>query len=62
MDEKEIILSSYSIGDLTLKLFGKTNGVYKEKAIKVLEKNGFTMDIFDGKTKSQRYERIKKDS
>jgi hypothetical protein len=61
MTEKEIILSSYSIGDLTLKLFGKTNGIYKEKAIKVLEKNGFTMDIFEGKTKSQRYERIKKE-
>jgi len=60
MNEKEIILSSYSIGDLTLKLFGKRNNSYQEKALRILEKNGFSVDIFEGKNKSQRYERTLK--
>jgi hypothetical protein len=51
MNEKEIILSSYSIGDLTLKLFGYANAVTKEKTIKFLEKNGFSPNIFEGKNK-----------
>jgi hypothetical protein len=61
MNEKEIILSSYSMGDLTLKLFGYTNAVTKEKTIKVLERNGFSLDIFEGKDKRIKYERIKKE-
>ena len=42
MNEKEIILSSYSIGDLTLKLFGYANAVTKEKTIKFLETKSHT--------------------
>ena len=60
MNEKEIILSSYSIGDLALKLFGYSNGKQKEKAIEVLEKNGFDLIFFDGKNKNAKYERILK--
>jgi predicted nucleic acid-binding Zn ribbon protein len=61
MNEKEIILSSYSIGDLTLKLFGYANAVTKEKTIKFLGKNGFSPNIFEGKNKRIKYERIKKE-
>lgn len=61
MNEKEIILSSYSIGDLTVKLFGYANSVTKEKTIKVLDRNGFSPNIFEGKNKRIKYERIKKE-
>jgi very-short-patch-repair endonuclease len=61
MNEKEIILSSYSIGDLTVKLFGYANSVTKEKTIKVLDRNGFSPFIFEGKNKRIKYERIKKE-
>ena len=60
MDGKEIILSSYSLGDLTLKLFGYSNGAAKEKAIEFLNKNGYDTCIFDGKNKNSKYERISK--
>lgn len=60
MNEKEIILSSYSMGDLTVKLFGYANAVTKEKTIKILERNGFDLNIFEGKNKRIKYERIKK--
>jgi hypothetical protein len=52
MNEKEIILSSSSMADLTVKLFGYANSVAKEKTIKILEKNGFGLDVFNGKNKT----------
>jgi very-short-patch-repair endonuclease len=61
MNEKEIILSSSSMADLTVKLFGYANSVAKEKTIKILEKNGFGLDVFNGKNKNLKYERIKKE-
>jgi hypothetical protein len=60
MDEREMILSSYSLGDLIFKLYGCRNGRQKEKAIEVLEKNGFDLSFFDGKNKNSKYERILK--
>jgi hypothetical protein len=60
MNEIEIILSSFSIGDLTVKLFGYSNSKTKEKAIEILEKNGFTTDIFLGKNKNVKYQKISK--
>jgi hypothetical protein len=60
MNEKEMILSSYSLGDLTFKLFGYSNGQSKKKAIEILEKNGFSISIFSGKNKNTKYEKISK--
>jgi len=60
MNEIEIILSSFSVGDLTIKLFGYSNSKTKEKAIEILKKNGFTADIFLGKNKNVKYQKISK--
>ena len=61
MNEKEIILSSYSLGDLTIKLFGYTNGEMKKRTMDILEKNGFDLGIFEGKNKNKKYERVTKE-
>jgi hypothetical protein len=61
MNEKEIILSSYSLGDLTFKLFGKSNKTRRNKTIKFLEENGFDLSIFEGKNKNEKYEKITKE-
>lgn len=60
MNEREIILSSFSIGDLTLKLFGYSNSAVKKRSIEVLKKNGFDLSIFEGKNKNKKYQRITK--
>lgn len=60
MNEREIILSSFSIGDLTLKLFGYSNSAVKKRSMEVLEKNGFDLSIFEGKNKNKKYQRITK--
>lgn len=61
MTEKEIILSSFSLGDFTSKLFGYSNGQAKKKAIDILEKNGFDLSVFAGKNKNTKYEKISKE-
>lgn len=60
MNEREIILSSFSIGDLTLKLFGYSNSAVKKRSMEVLKKNGFDLSIFEGKNKNKKYQRITK--
>jgi arsenate reductase-like glutaredoxin family protein len=60
MEGKELILDSYSISDLTLKLFGKSNSNYKRKAIEFLESYGYNLDFFNGKNKNRKYEKLSK--
>lgn len=60
MNEREIILSSFSIGDLTLKLFGYSNSAVKKRSMEVLKKNGFDLSIFEGKNKNKKYQKITK--
>jgi hypothetical protein len=58
MNEKEIILSSFSLSDLSFKLYGFSNGRGKKKAEDVLKGNGFDLNFFKGKNKNQKYEKI----
>lgn len=58
MNEKEIILSSFSLSDLSFKLYGFSNGKGKKKAEGVLKRNGFDLSVFEGKNKNQKYEKI----
>jgi very-short-patch-repair endonuclease len=56
MDEKKLIESCYSVGDLTLKLFGRSNSKYTEKTLAFLMINGYSKDFFENKNKNKRYE------
>jgi hypothetical protein len=56
MEEKKLIESCYSVGDLTLKLFGRSNKKYTEKTLSFLKIHGYTKDFFENKNKNKRYE------
>lgn len=56
MDEKKLIESCYSVGDLTLKLFGRSNKKYTEKTLSFLKSNGYTKEFFKNKNKNKKYE------
>ena len=58
MEMKRIILESYSMSDLSIKIFGRSNGRYKLKVLDILEKNGFDESVFEGKNKNSKHEKI----
>jgi hypothetical protein len=60
MERLEIILSSYSIGDASYKIFGYSNGTTKKKISDLLIDNNMDLSIFENKNKNIKYEKIYK--
>lgn len=56
MKGKELIESCYSIGGLSLELFGRCNKIYTEKTIKFMNDHGYDKDFFKGRNKNRKYE------
>src|ERR1035437_958619 len=59
-DIVKIINESFSINDVSMKLFGYTNGVSIKKIKKILIDNNIDISIFKSKNKNQKYQIIKK--
>lgn len=56
----EIILSSFSLGDASEKIFGYCNGKKKELILNFLLANGYDENVFSDKNKNMKYPRVSK--
>ena len=61
MDIIKIVNESFSVSDVSVKIFGYANGRTINKTLLLLEQNGLDKSIFEGKNKNRKHEKIKRE-